>query len=92
MVVHSNPVRLADIASLTPSINRLIPSERRATVLSAVSAARTLSVALVYPAVGAILDRSLVAALVGLGVLGLLAAAFARAPARLFEEPPGTSA
>jgi hypothetical protein len=70
-------------------INRLIPSERRATVLSAVSAARTLSVALVYPAVGAILDRSLVAALVGLGVLGLLAAAFARAPARLFEEPGG---
>jgi MFS family permease len=73
-------------------INRLIPSERRATVLSAVSAARTLSVALVYPVVGAILDRSLVAALVGLGVLGLLAAAFARAPARLFEEPAGTSA
>ena len=68
-------------------INRLIPSERRATVLSAVSAARTLSVALVYPAVGAILDRSLVAAFVFLGLLGLAAAAFARAPARLFEEP-----
>jgi hypothetical protein len=63
------------------------PSERRATVLSAVSAARTLAVALVYPAVGLILDRSLVAALVFVGVLGLAAAAFARAPARLFEEP-----
>ncbi len=70
-------------------INRLIPSERRATVLSAVSAARTLGVGLVYPAVGAILDRSLVAALVFVGVLGLAAAAFARAPARLFEEPQG---
>ena len=68
-------------------INRLIPSERRATVLSAVSAARTLAVAMVYPAVGAILDRSLVAALVFVGVLGLAAAALARAPARLFEEP-----
>jgi MFS family permease len=68
-------------------INRLIPSERRATVLSAVSAARTLAVGLVYPAVGAMLDRSLVAALVFVGVLGLAAAAFARAPARLFEEP-----
>jgi len=56
-------------------------------VLSAVSAARTLSVALVYPAVGAILDRSLVAALVFVGLLGLAAAALARAPARLFEEP-----
>jgi hypothetical protein len=68
-------------------INRLIPSERRATVLSAVSAARTLSVAVVYPLGGAILDRSLVAALVFVGVLGLAAAAFARAPARLLEEP-----
>lgn len=72
-------------------INRLIPSERRATVLSAVSAARTLAVALVYPAVGAILDRSLVAALVFLGVLGLAAAALARAPARLFEESAATT-
>ena len=71
-------------------INRLIPSERRATVLSAVSAARTLAVGMTYPAVGAILDRSLVAALVFVGVLGLAAAAFARAPARLFQEPaPG---
>ena len=68
-------------------VNRLIPSERRATVLSAVSAARTLAVAMVYPAVGAILDRSLVAALAFVGILGLAAAAFARAPARLFEEP-----
>ena len=67
-------------------VNRLIPSERRATVLSAVSAARTLSVAVVYPAVGAILDRSLIGTFAFLGVLGLAAAAFARAPARLFEE------
>jgi len=70
-------------------VNRLIPSERRATVLSAVSAARTLAVGMIYPAVGAILDRSLVAALVFVGILGLAAAAFARAPARLFEEPGG---
>jgi MFS family permease len=68
-------------------INRLIPSEKRATVLSAVSAARTLAVGMVYPAVGLMLDRSLVAALAFVGVLGLAAAAFARAPARLFEEP-----
>jgi MFS family permease len=71
-------------------VNRLIPSERRATVLSAVSAARTLAVAMVYPAVGALLDRSLVAALAFVGVLGLLAAGLARAPSRLFEEPGPT--
>ncbi len=75
-------------------INRRIPSERRATVLSAVSAARTLAVGLVYPAVGAMLDRSLVAALAFVGVLGLAAALLARAPRRLFEEPgtAGTAA
>ncbi|HEX9188989.1 MAG TPA: hypothetical protein VGB87_18065, partial [Vicinamibacteria bacterium] len=67
-------------------VNRLIPSERRATVLSAVSAARTLAVALVYPAVGALLDRLLVGAFAFLGVLGLAAAVLARAPAPLFAE------
>jgi hypothetical protein len=45
---------------------------------------------MVYPAVGAILDRSLVAAFVFVGALGLAAAALARAPGPLFEEsaPP----
>ncbi len=73
-------------------VNRLIPSERRATVLSAVSAARTLAIAIVYPIVGALLDRSLVAALLFAGVLGLAAAVFARAPASVFQEgvPPGS--
>jgi MFS family permease len=71
-------------------VNRLIPSERRATVLSAVSAARTLAVAFVYPAVGALLDRSLVGAFAFLGVLGLAAAVLARAPARLFAEDEAT--
>jgi MFS family permease len=66
-------------------INRLIPSERRATVLSAVSAVRTLAVGLLYPAVGAILDRSLPAALGFVGALGLAAAFFTAAPARLLR-------
>jgi MFS family permease len=72
-------------------VNRLIPSERRATVLSAISAARTLAIGIVYPAVGAILDRSLVGALVFAGVLGLAAALFARAPSSLFDEPVASS-
>ena len=60
------------------AINQRIPSERRATVLSAVSAARTLAVAVLYPAVGAILDRSLPLTLAFLGGLGLVAAAATR--------------
>jgi hypothetical protein len=68
------------------AINRRIPSERRATVLSAVSAARTLAVALLYPAVGLVLDRSLPATLAFVGGLGLVAAAATAAPARLFDE------
>ena len=62
------------------AINRRIPSDRRATVLSAVSAARTLAVAMLYPAVGAILDRSLPLTLAFLGGLGLVAAAATTAP------------
>jgi predicted MFS family arabinose efflux permease len=68
------------------AINRRIPSERRATVLSAVSAARTLAVALLYPAVGALLDRSLPVTLAFVGALGLVAAAATAAPARLIDE------
>ncbi len=71
------------------AINRRIPSERRATVLSAVSAARTLAVALLYPAVGALLDRSLPITLAFVGGLGLLAAAVTAAPANLIDETPG---
>jgi MFS family permease len=65
------------------AINSRIPSEKRATVLSAVSASRTLVIGLLYPLVGATLDRSLPATLVLVGVLGLAAALFASAPARL---------
>jgi MFS family permease len=70
------------------AINRRIPSERRATVLSALSAARTLAVALLYPAVGALLDRSLPWTLGFVGALGLVAALAAAAPARLLVDPP----
>jgi hypothetical protein len=52
-------------------------------VLSAVSAGRMLLIGLLYPIVGATLDRSLPAALVLVGALGLGAACFAAAPARL---------
>jgi MFS family permease len=87
LIVAAATAGLARPPLFSGPVNRLIPSERRATVLSAISAARTLAVAFVYPAVGALLDRSLVGALAFLGVLGLAAAALARAPARLLDEP-----
>jgi len=70
------------------ALNARIPSERRATVLSAVSAARTLLIGVLYPAIGAILDRSLPGALVFVGLAGVVAAVFAAAPAELLEEKP----
>jgi MFS family permease len=92
LIVAAATAGLARPPLFSGAINRRIPSERRATVLSAVSAARTLAIAIVYPAIGAILDRSLVAALLFVGVLGLAVALLARAPAALFEEPATTSA
>jgi MFS family permease len=66
------------------ALNSRIPSEKRATVLSAVSASRMLVIGLLYPIVGATLDRSLPATLALAGVLGLGAALLAAAPARVF--------
>ncbi len=74
------------------ALNARIPSERRATVLSAVSASRTLLIGVLYPAIGAILDRSLPGALVFVGAAGLAAAVFAAAPAVLLEEKPAAPA
>ncbi len=65
------------------ALNSRIPSEQRATVLSAVSASRMLLIGLLYPIVGTSLDRSLPATLVFVGVLGLAAALLAAAPAHL---------
>jgi MFS family permease len=81
------PLAAYGVVHAAMGIGQIALLSRIALVERAISAARTLAVALVYPAVGAILDRSLVAAFVFLGALGLAAAAFARAPARLFEEP-----
>ena len=75
------------------ALNARIPSEQRATVLSSVSAARTLMIACLYPLIGLLLDCSLPVTFVVVGALGLLAATVAAAPATLFEEtrPPAAS-
>ena len=69
------------------ALNARIPSDKRATVLSAVSASRMLAIGLLYPAVGALLDYSLPLTLTLVGLLGLAAAHLAAAPARLFAKP-----
>ena len=67
------------------ALNRHIPSEKRATVLSAVSAARTLAVALIYPLAGLLMDRSLPIAFAAFGAAGLLAALLGAAPRSAVE-------
>ena len=52
-------------------LNRHIPSDKRATVLSTVSMARTIAIAVVNPIVGFFADRSLTWTAVGLGVAHL---------------------
>jgi len=70
-------------------LNRHIPSEQRATVLSAVSAIRTLGVAIAYPLFGFVVDRSLPLALAALGLAGIAVAALVAAPAAAFDEGGG---
>jgi MFS family permease len=68
-------------------LNRHIPSERRATVLSAVSAVRTLGVAVLYPVFGFLVDRSLPLSLAVLGGVGVLVAVLAAAPRAALDAP-----
>jgi hypothetical protein len=67
-------------------LNRHIPSEQRATVLSAVSALRTVGVAVLYPVFGFLVDRSLPLSLAVLGAVGLVVAIAAAAPRAAFED------
>jgi hypothetical protein len=67
------------------ALNRHIPSEERATVLSAVSAARTLAIALIYPIAGMLMDLSLPGALASFGGFGLLVAWLCAAPRSVIE-------
>ncbi len=66
-------------------LNRHIPSDRRATVLSSVSALRTAAVAVLYPLFGFLVDRSLPLSLAVLGGLGLVVAFAAAAPREAFD-------
>ncbi|MGI5863084.1 MAG: MFS transporter [Myxococcales bacterium] len=70
------------------ALNQQIPSSERATVLSAVSAVRTLGLAVFYPLAGALMDRSLPLAFVVLGALGLATAVLSAAPGAAFEPTP----
>ncbi len=80
LILLTSACGLARPPLFSGEFNKLIPSERRATVLSAISAARTLCIGLIYPAIGAILDRSLPWTFLLLGFLGLAAAIGAAAP------------
>ena len=73
LILIASACGLARPPLFSGAFNNLIPSERRATVLSAISATRTLGIGLLYPVVGAILDRSLPWTFAFLGVLGLMA-------------------
>ncbi len=63
------------------ALNRHIRSTERATVLSSISAARTLAIAVVYPVAGSLMDRSLPLAFAAFGSINLVTAIFCAAPA-----------
>lgn len=87
LVVVAAALGFARIPLFSARLNEQIPSEQRATVLSAVSALRTVAVAVAYPIFGLLLDRSLPLALASLGAVGLVVAFLAAAPAPSLARP-----
>ncbi len=87
LVVVAAALGFARIPLFSAQLNERIPSEQRATVLSAVSALRTVAVAVAYPIFGLLLDRSLPLALASLGAVGLVVAFLAAAPAPALARP-----
>ena len=89
--VAAGGLGFARLPLFSADLNRHIPSERRATVLSAVSAVRTLGVAVLYPVFGFLVDRSLPLSLAVLGGVGVAAAILTAAPPAALERPPEAS-
>lgn len=59
-------------------LNKYIPSEKRATVLSSVSMLRKFTMVIMYPLVGLLVDQSLNYTLIGLGAVALIFALLSR--------------
>ncbi len=89
LIIVAASLGFARIPLFSGPMNRHIPSEHRATVLSAVSALRTAGIALLYPLFGWLVDRSLPVALLVLGAVGTAVAALAAAPANALDGRAG---
>lgn len=78
---------LTRITHISAHINALIPSEKRATVLSAISMFRRFSLVLLNPIVGFFVDKSLGYTLIGLGTIPILVFLFSPLKDSMFSEP-----
>ncbi len=80
---------LARAVLFSAHFNRLIPSEKRATVLSTISMFRMVAIAIVNPLVGLGVDHSLAWTAVGLGVAIMVMALVSRVEEKHLDESPG---
>jgi hypothetical protein len=72
LVVIAGGFGLTRLELMNAYMNKVIPSEQRATVLSSISMFRRLVLMIFNPVVGFLADNSLAAALLGVGLLPLL--------------------
>lgn len=77
-IVVAFTLGLPRTALFSAYMNKHIPSDKRATVLSFASMVRTLAIVVANPLIGLAADHSLTAALAGMGVAMILVTAFSR--------------
>ncbi|MBI4805694.1 MAG: hypothetical protein HY795_10725 [Desulfovibrio sp.] len=77
-IVAAFTLGLPRTALFSAYMNKHIPSDKRATVLSFASMVRTLSIVVANPFIGLVADRSLTVALAGMGAAMVLVTAFSR--------------
>lgn len=72
LVIVGGGFGLTRLEYMTTYMNKLIPSTKRATVLSSISMFRRLALVFLNPIIGFIADRSLVLAAISVGILPIL--------------------
>ncbi len=85
LILFAGGLGLTRLELMSASMNRLIPSSERATVLSSISMFRRLSLVILNPLIGSLADHSLRAALLFVAILPLCVFLFSPLKAKMLD-------